>query len=116
MRRWDYDSLIDCFRGRDSSVVDDFVEVAHGLIADGADIIIAGCAYVGPLLTTRGIVQVPGTGVPIIDCTAASIQMAVLMARLRSVAASLGPSRAPHSPYCPPRAGAEVPFAVHPEG
>lgn len=50
--------------------------VARQCIQDGAEVIIVGCGYYGPILTMHGYHEIPGTGVPVLDCSAAGLKMA----------------------------------------
>lgn len=77
-----YGELINCFRG-EKRLIEQFEEVARECIKDGADVIINGCAFTGPAFTLLGYTQVPGTGVPIIDCTAVGIKFAEILADLK---------------------------------
>jgi allantoin racemase len=103
IEQWSYDNLVDGFEDRNSLILDEFERVARECITDGADVIVSGCAYVGPLITEKNLLEIPGTGVPVIDCTGAAIEMAILMARMRTALPGLGPSRALHGPYCLPK-------------
>ena len=49
-------------------------EVAHGCIRDGAEVILVGCAYYGPLLRSAGYTEIPGTGVPVLDSSSVSLK------------------------------------------
>lgn len=49
-------------------------EVAHECIRDGADVILVGCAYYGPLLRAAGYTQIPGTGVPVLDSSTVALK------------------------------------------
>ncbi|SCW67075.1 aspartate/glutamate racemase family protein [Ancylobacter rudongensis] len=49
-------------------------EVAKTCIADGADVILVGCAYYGPLLRMAGYTEVPGTGVPVVDSSTVALK------------------------------------------
>lgn len=49
-------------------------EVAAGCIRDGAEIILVGCAYYGPLLRAAGYTEIPGTGVPVLDSTTVALK------------------------------------------
>ncbi len=51
-----------------------FEEVAIKCIQDGAEIILVGCAYYGPLLRAAGYTEIPGTGVPVLDTTSVAIK------------------------------------------
>ncbi|WP_421699082.1 aspartate/glutamate racemase family protein [Ancylobacter sp.] len=49
-------------------------EVAKACIADGADVILIGCAYYGPLLRMASYTEVPGTGVPVVDSSTVALK------------------------------------------
>ena len=49
-------------------------EVATGCIRDGAEIILVGCAYYGPMLRAAGYTEIPGTGVPVLDSTTVALK------------------------------------------
>lgn len=49
-------------------------DVARGCIADGADVILIGCAYYGPLLRMAGYTEIPGTGVPVVDSSTVALK------------------------------------------
>ncbi|ABE58767.1 aspartate/glutamate racemase family protein [Chromohalobacter israelensis] len=51
-----------------------FENVARQCIADGAEIILVGCAYYGPLLRRAGHYQITGTAVPIVDASAIAVK------------------------------------------
>ncbi len=51
-----------------------FEEAARQCIADGAEIILVGCAYYGPLLRKAGYQFVSGTTVPVMDSSAVAIK------------------------------------------
>lgn len=51
-----------------------FERVALACIADGADVILVGCAYYGPLLRSAGYLRVQDTGVPVIDSTTVGLK------------------------------------------
>ncbi|MFJ3370183.1 aspartate/glutamate racemase family protein [Pseudomonas sp. NPDC086251] len=48
--------------------------VARQCIADGADVILVGCAYYGPLLRRAGYRQVQGTLVPVVDSSTVALK------------------------------------------
>lgn len=56
--------------------------VARGCIADGAEVIVVGCGYYGPILTLHGYHEVPGTGVPVLDCSGGGLKFAEMLADL----------------------------------
>lgn len=51
-----------------------FEVVAQECIRDGAEVILVGCAYYGPLMRSAGYTEVPGTGVPVVDSTAIALK------------------------------------------
>jgi len=73
------ESVADPFR----RLIPRFEQVALGCIADGAEVIVVGCGYYGPILSLHGYHEVPGTGVPVVDCSAAGLKMAESLADLR---------------------------------
>ncbi|WP_213940440.1 aspartate/glutamate racemase family protein [Pseudomonas sp. dw_612] len=48
--------------------------VARQCIADGADVILVGCAYYGPLLRRAGYRHVQGTQVPVVDSSTVALK------------------------------------------
>lgn len=88
VRHFDYwDLMIDSLRtNRPDDLIAAFEEVARGCVRDGADIIIAGCAYLGPVFTLFDYHEVRDTGVPVIDPGLASLKLAELSVDLRRVA------------------------------
>ncbi len=59
-----------------------FEAVAGACVADGAEVILTGCGYYGPLLRLAGYTHVPGTGVPVVDASAVALKQAEAMADL----------------------------------
>ena len=49
-------------------------EVARQCIADGADVILVGCAYYGPLLRRAGYSRIRGTQVPVVDSSTVALK------------------------------------------
>lgn len=71
-----------------------FEQAALNCIADGADVILVGCAYFGPLLRRAGYTHVAGTGVPVVDSTSVAIKYLEAMmgiARTTGLTKSMGP-------------------------
>ncbi|QPC42903.1 hypothetical protein HW532_09505 [Kaustia mangrovi] len=56
--------------------------MARACIDDGAEVILVGCGYYGPILRTAGYTEIPGTGVPVVDCSAVALKQAECMADL----------------------------------
>lgn len=71
---WSYDRLAAGLLDRDTRLVESFRQSATELIADGARVVIAGCAYLGALLTQHGVHSVGG--VPVVDSFGASLELA----------------------------------------
>ncbi len=69
-----------------------FEKVARECIADGAEVIVVGCGYYGPILSLHGYHQIEGTGVPVVDCSAAGLKMAESLADLQR---TIGLSKSP---------------------
>lgn len=57
-------------------VADAVDKASRRCVADGADVIIVGCAGMAPLASLGGLTRIGGAGVPIIDCVQAGIKMA----------------------------------------
>lgn len=51
-----------------------FEAVARTCIEDGADVILVGCGYYGPLLRGAGYIEIPGTGVPVVDASSVGLK------------------------------------------
>lgn len=94
----DWAELIEAFSGRPEALIKRFEEVARDCIADGADVIVVGCAYAGPAFTLAGYNRVSGTEVPVVDCAAAGLQMAAALVTLEKTC-GLKKSRHPFSLY-----------------
>lgn len=63
--------------GDHEPVKEDFIKVAELCLNDGADVIIAGCGLVSPILTINNLREIGGA--PVIDPMIASLKMAELM-------------------------------------
>ena len=48
--------------------------MAQQCIAEGADVILVGCAYYGPLLRRIGYRQITGTQVPVVDSSTVALK------------------------------------------
>lgn len=98
-----YESVVSCVEGQSDQYLVLLERAAKDCIADGADVIIAGGQFFGPALLKAKFVQVPNTGVPVVDSTAAGLRFAELLAALRK-RTGLEKSQGEHSPYkTPPR-------------
>jgi allantoin racemase len=78
----DAELLLESVTDPHSRFIPNFERVARGCIEDGAEVIVVGCGYYGPILTMHGYNEVPGTGVPVLDCSAAGLKMAELLVDL----------------------------------
>jgi len=65
------------------SVIPRFEAVAHGLIADGAEVIVAACGNFSAF-SVHGYSRVTGTEVPVVDALTAGTHLAGVMARLHA--------------------------------
>ena len=62
--------------------IPNFERVARACIADGAEVIVVGCGYYGAILSLHGYNEIPGTGVPVLDCSAAGLKLGESLADL----------------------------------
>ena len=99
----DWSQFIGAVQGDSDLLLANFEKVALSCIENGADVIIAGCGYLGPVLTLLNYRTVRDTNVPVIDCGAVSIAAAESMAKLYRET-GLSPSRYKTSPYPRPPA------------
>lgn len=74
--------LLDAFEGRSDRLINMFEPVARSCAEDGADCVLVGCGWVGPCLSLNGYTEVPGTGVAVLDGTAAALKLAEAMGDL----------------------------------
>jgi allantoin racemase len=81
----DADLLLSAVDDPHAAFLPRFEAVARACIAEGAEVILTGCGYYGPLLRLSGYTEVPGTGVPVIDCSAVALKQAEAMADLAAV-------------------------------
>ena len=68
--------LLESINDPHKRMIPNLERVAHQCIEEGAEVIIVGCGYYGPILTLNGYNEIPGTGVPVLDCSAAGLKMA----------------------------------------
>jgi Asp/Glu/hydantoin racemase len=61
-----------------------FEEQARKMAEDGAEVVVVGCASLGPALSLAGYNKVEGTRVPVINATAAAVKFAEAAGYLRS--------------------------------
>ncbi|MBN3857948.1 hydantoin racemase [Paraburkholderia sp. Ac-20340] len=86
--------LLGAVRDPFESFIPRFEAVARECIADGADVILVGCAWYGPLLRRAGYRQVSGTNIAVIDSTTVALKYLEAMigvARATSIVKSHGP-------------------------
>ncbi|WP_321843683.1 aspartate/glutamate racemase family protein [Paraburkholderia bannensis] len=62
-----------------------FEAAARACIADGADVILVGCAWYGPLLRRAGYTHVAGTGIPVVDSTTVALKYLEAMIEVAKV-------------------------------
>lgn len=56
-----------------------FEASARACIADGAEVVLVGCGFYGPLLREAGYHEIPGTGVPVLDSSAVGVKHLEMM-------------------------------------
>jgi allantoin racemase len=78
----DSDMLLESIVDPQRRLIPNFEAIAQQCIEDGAEVIIVGCGYYGPILTLHGYNEIPGTSVPVLDCSAAGLKMAEIMVDL----------------------------------
>lgn len=76
-----------------------FEAAARACIADGAEVILAGCGYYGPLLRAAGYREVPGTGVPVLDSSAIGMKY---LEPMTDIAKTCGYVKSTRSSFSPP--------------
>ena len=70
----DSDLLLETVDDPKRSFIPRFESVAAECIQDGAEVIVVGCGYYGPLLRAVGYTEIPGTGVTVLDATSVAIK------------------------------------------
>ncbi|MEW6034636.1 MAG: aspartate/glutamate racemase family protein [Chloroflexota bacterium] len=61
------------------------LEQAKHCVADGAEVVVVGCAGLGPECTLAGVSKVPEGEAPILDCITIALKTAEVMVDLRAV-------------------------------
>jgi len=74
------EEFFSCLGGDFRPTIDGFKEIAWDCIKDGAEVLIAGCGLMSPMLTEEGCTEVEG--VPVIDPMLIGIKMAEMMVDL----------------------------------
>ena len=100
VRLWEmsYTHVVKALRGDGIEFINQFERVARELIKDGADVLVGGCQFFGPVFDRLGYRGVADQGVPFVDCAAAGLKMAECMTSLsRSI--GLRKSENPFSPF-----------------
>lgn len=72
----DLELLVESVTDPHRRLIPNFERVARKCIEDGAEVIVVGCGYYGPILSLHGYNEIPGTGVPVVDCSAAGLKLA----------------------------------------
>ncbi|HSB05664.1 MAG TPA: aspartate/glutamate racemase family protein [Thermodesulfobacteriota bacterium] len=87
-----FDEFVKCMMsGNFDSVIKNFIEVSKRCLEDDAEVIIAGCGLVSPMLTTKDVREIDGA--PIIDPMVVSLKFAELMAKLSKAGISIKSTR-----------------------
>jgi allantoin racemase len=100
-----YENLVASLQGTSDEFLAEFTKTARECIDDGADVIIAGGQLFGPIFQKHGYVEVPGTGVPVVEVAACGLKMAETLVTLCQ-ATGLRKSEHPNSPFRSPSAQA----------
>jgi allantoin racemase len=79
----DGDLLLESVTDPHRRFIPNFERAARQCIADGAEVIVVGCGYYGPILSHHGYTEIPETGVPVLDCSAAGLKLAEVQVDLR---------------------------------
>ncbi len=78
----DADLLVESVTDPHRRLIPNLERVARGCIEDGAEVIVIGCGYYGPILSQHGYNEIPDTGVPVVDCSAAGLKLAEVLVDL----------------------------------
>ena len=74
------EELSGCLCGHYAPVTENFKQIAAGCIEDGAEVLIAGCGCISPMLSQNGVIELDG--VPIIDPLQASLKLTEMLVDL----------------------------------
>jgi allantoin racemase len=100
-----YENLVASLKGGSDEFLAEFSKTARECVDDGADVIIAGGQLFGPIFQRHSYLQVPNTGVPVVEVSACGLKMAeTLVALRRSI--GLRKSEHPNAPFRTPPAAA----------
>jgi allantoin racemase len=100
-----YDNLVACLKGSSDEFLAEFSKTARECIDDGADVIIAGGQLFGPIFQRHAYLQVPNTGVPVVEVAACGLKLAETLVALRN-SIGLRKSEHPNAPFRTPPAAA----------
>ncbi len=84
-----------------AEIVPRWEAVARECIRDGAEVILIGCTFYGPLLRAAGFTSVPGTGVPVVDGATVGLKYTETMGE---IAKTTGLVKSTHLAFRPPNA------------
>ena len=71
----------DLLGGHYDQIIDNFMKTCRECLADGAEVIIAGCGLISPIFPVKGIFELEG--VPILDPMAMALKMTESLTRLK---------------------------------
>lgn len=82
----DFVKCWDGWMANPKAAVEDVYEVAKGCVRDGADVIVIGCAGIGPLCSIAGVnkLTIGGQTIPIIDPVTVAIKTAEMAADIKN--------------------------------
>jgi allantoin racemase len=79
-----FDELIHHIMTRNfDPLVENFTKIAQGCLEDGADVIIAGCGIISPIMSLAKLTEIDGA--PVIDPMIISLKMAELLAKFQKL-------------------------------
>ncbi len=71
----------DLMGGNYNQIIDNFMEISRECLADGAEVIIAGCGLISPIFPVKGIFELEGA--PILDPMAMTLKMTETLTNLK---------------------------------
>jgi allantoin racemase len=77
--------LLESVNDPEMNLIPRLEDAAHECIAAGAEVILVGCAYYGPLLRRAGYTHVSGTQVPVVDSSTVALKYLEAMVGINTV-------------------------------
>ncbi|WP_138466000.1 aspartate/glutamate racemase family protein [Poseidonocella sp. HB161398] len=86
-----------------AEIVPRWNKVAEECVRDGAEVVLIGCTFYGPLLRAAGYTEVPGTGVPVVDAATVGLKQTETMAEIARATGYVKSTRLALRPPVPER-------------